>query len=221
MYRWISNSQRPHSPQCHSRSAEHGPIGPPTSDKRPRTAPPSPVEALAIHTQASAEPERKQLEAVDSVEEIYLAKEHPKRTLKTKRTKTNEDRRTSDVRVLIITILTHHSLITFIIRSHGLTVKRRSLLIALTVFIKHGWNKILQLRVLILGPSRTAVLDVLNVPLQVAFFSKRVRGQGYQEFSKEFCAVLRPALIALMLSLSHPLSSCSGLGLYFGVAYSN
>ncbi|KAJ8421329.1 hypothetical protein Cgig2_012821 [Carnegiea gigantea] len=142
------------------------------------------------------------------------------RNLKTKRTKTNKDCRTSDARVLIITILMHRGLITFIIRSRGLTVKRGGLLIALTVFIKHGWNKILQLRVPILGPSLTAVLDVLNVPLQVAFLSKRVRGQGYQEFSKEFCAVLRPALIALMLGLSHPLSFCSSLDLYFGVASS-
>ncbi|KAJ8442139.1 hypothetical protein Cgig2_011329 [Carnegiea gigantea] len=41
----------------------------------------------------------------------------------------------------------------------------------------------------------------------------------YQEFPKEFCEVLMPMPVALMLGLSHPLSSRGSLGLYFGVGF--
>ncbi|KAJ8421331.1 hypothetical protein Cgig2_012823 [Carnegiea gigantea] len=126
---------------------EHGTTGPPPSDKGPWIVPPPGAEALVIHTLASTKPKRKQPEA-----------------LKTKRIETNKDRRTSDVGVLIIIVLMHHGLITFIIRSRSLTVKWCGLLIALTVFIKPG--------VPTLGPSLAAVFDVLNVSLKVASYQK-------------------------------------------------
>jgi len=61
--------------------------------------------------------------------------------LKIKGTETNRDRCTLVIGVVIITVLPHRGLITFIIRSHGLIVKTRGLLITLTVFIKRGWKK--------------------------------------------------------------------------------
>jgi len=58
---------------------ECGLAGPPPSGKWSRTAPPAPAEASVIHTLASLEPEK--LWAVDGVEEIPLAEEHPERTV--------------------------------------------------------------------------------------------------------------------------------------------
>ncbi|KAJ8420235.1 hypothetical protein Cgig2_023222 [Carnegiea gigantea] len=59
------------------------------------------------------------------------------RKLKVKRTETNTNCHTSGIGVLIITVLMRHDLITLIMRRHGCTVKRRSLIIFLTVFIKY------------------------------------------------------------------------------------
>ncbi|KAJ8427201.1 hypothetical protein Cgig2_011777 [Carnegiea gigantea] len=51
------------------------------------------------------------------------------------------------------------------------------------------------------------------------FLLERVWGHGYQEFSKEFCAALMPASVALMLGFSCPLSSCDSLSFYFRVGF--
>ncbi|KAJ8423652.1 hypothetical protein Cgig2_010639 [Carnegiea gigantea] len=88
-----------------------------------------------------------------------------------------------------------------VVRSRGLDVERRGLLIAQTVVIKHGQNEIHQLRVSTIDRSLATVLDVLNIRLEVSLLAESIGGQGYQEFSKEFYAVLMPALVALMLPL--------------------
>ena len=62
-------------------SAEHQLAAPPPLDKKPRTVPPPPAEALVIHTLALDESKRPRPEAVDGIEEVPLVGEHPDPTI--------------------------------------------------------------------------------------------------------------------------------------------
>ncbi|KAJ8422856.1 hypothetical protein Cgig2_011058 [Carnegiea gigantea] len=113
-------------------------------------------------------------------------------------------------------------LITFTIRGRDLTIKGSGLFIPKTVVTGCMRYEIHQLKISTLSPSLTVVLDALNAFLEVALVFEIIRGQGHQEFPKEFYTILIPVLVALLLSLGHPLISCNGLSLYLdkGFIYS-
>ena len=64
------------------RTTKRGPDGPSQAGKKPSGGPPPTIlEALVIHTIASAEPERPHPEAVDSVEQVPSEEGRPERTV--------------------------------------------------------------------------------------------------------------------------------------------
>ncbi|KAJ8423592.1 LOW QUALITY PROTEIN: hypothetical protein Cgig2_003876 [Carnegiea gigantea] len=153
-----------------------------TFRQKAQTAPPPPTEALVIHTLASVEPKRSCAKAVDGIEEIHLDEEHPDRWGP------------------------HHHYPGALRPHHLHHQESRPHYTRSPHHPGHLYQEIHQLRVMTLVPILTVVLDVLNVRLKAAFLLKRVRGEDYQEFLKELCAILMPMPVALILSPSRLLS---------------
>ncbi|KAJ8420547.1 hypothetical protein Cgig2_002642 [Carnegiea gigantea] len=109
--------------------------------------------------------------------------------------------------------------IAFTVRGHDLAVQRHGLLIAWTVFISRGRIKIHHLRILTLGLDLVAILNALNIRLEIALLAESVRSKGHQEFLKEFYTFLMSPLVALMLGLGRPLSFRCSPSLCFGMGF--